>query len=117
MGAKSDLRAAARCPGVANPRRSPNPKDFLKPSTAGWGRIMGKISDRMDGNYRNKIGCGRFGSLPQTGIEVVSIRWSSAAVANHETAHRTRRIATVYTSSLFLASKPKAPCGVGSVTG
>jgi hypothetical protein len=77
---------------------------------------MGKISDRMARNYRNKFGCGRFGSLPQTGIEVVSPHWTGAAVANLEITHRTCRIAAVYTSSLFLANKPKAPSGVGSVT-
>jgi hypothetical protein len=77
---------------------------------------MGKISDRMDGNYRNKIGCGRFRNPPQTEIEAISLHGTSAAVANLEITHRTGRIAAVYTSSLFLASKPKAPSGVGSVT-
>jgi len=76
---------------------------------------MGKISDRMDGNYRNKFDCERFRSSPQTEIEVVSLHGASAAVANLEITHRTCRIAAVYTSSLFLASKPKAPSGVGAV--
>jgi len=76
---------------------------------------MGKISDRMAGNYRNKFGCGRFRSSPQTEIEAVSLHWTSAAVANLEITHRTCRISAAYTSSLFLASKPKAPSGVGAV--
>src|SRR5208283_6066532 len=35
IGAKSNFCAAARCPGVANPKRSPNPKDFTRPSVVG----------------------------------------------------------------------------------
>src|SRR5436309_1757393 len=36
IGAKSNLIAAARWPGVARPRRSPKPNDFFRPRTVGF---------------------------------------------------------------------------------
>src|SRR5712675_687366 len=45
IGAKSDLLAAATWPGVARPRRSPNPNDFFSPRTVGVVRMFTKVSE------------------------------------------------------------------------
>src|SRR5690349_11319402 len=53
IGAKFDFRAAATWPGVARPRRSPNPNDFLRPRTVGVVSISAKF--QRDAEVRQAV--------------------------------------------------------------